>query len=343
MSIQAIETAKTLARHFGARIHLLHVQETMYPAGFMAPTPMMTGDVVAIQLGNEERLRGRLRDLAARLDLSPDNCHVLTVMPVFDAICEMTRKLLIDLVVMPTHGRTGLKQVFLSSTAERVVQHSPCPVLIARQRAGGMSKILVPVDFSCCSLDALNYAIDFARSVTAKIIAFHALQLGYAYTSDGYAMYDLSEVMKVLRKNAERRMREFVRTAKFGSVRFETAISFGAPVEEICAFAKAKDADLVITPTHGRTGFKHVLVGSIAEQVVRHADRPVLVVPSHPATRVATLQHRKDPALINCGVRRCAPRARKNGSMARRYREPLRHAFPERRKTNKFRESHVHQ
>jgi nucleotide-binding universal stress UspA family protein len=63
----------------------------------------------------------------------------------------------------------------------------------------------------------------------------------------------------------------------------------GAPMQEICTFAEEKDVDLIITSTHGLTGFKHVLIGSIAEQVVRHAPCSVLVVPSHPKIRIANL------------------------------------------------------
>jgi len=63
----------------------------------------------------------------------------------------------------------------------------------------------------------------------------------------------------------------------------------GSPVIDICASAKDHDVDLVITSTHGLTGFKHVLIGSIAEQVVRHAPCSVLVVPSHPHIRAANV------------------------------------------------------
>src|ERR1051325_3832190 len=71
--------------------------------------------------------------------------------------------------------------------------------------------------------------------------------------------------------------------------KFETAFIEGSPVIDICAFAKDHNVDLIITSTHGLTGFTHVLIGSIAERVVRHAPCSVLVVPSHPQTRIANL------------------------------------------------------
>ncbi len=87
-------------------------------------------------------------------------------------------------------------------------------------------------------------------------------------------------------------MRKLVRTVNFGGVKVETVFTEGSPVLDICAFAKDHNVDLIITSTHGLTGFKHVLIGSIAEKVVRHAPRSVLVVPSHPQIRKTNLPKR---------------------------------------------------
>jgi Universal stress protein family len=80
-------------------------------------------------------------------------------------------------------------------------------------------------------------------------------------------------------------MRKFIRSVKFGPVRFNAEFVIGLPVEQISDFALAKDFDLIITSTHGLTGFKHVLIGSIAEHLVRQSRVPILVVPSHPRVR----------------------------------------------------------
>jgi nucleotide-binding universal stress UspA family protein len=126
----------------------------------------------------------------------------------------------------------------------------------------------------------------------ARIILLHATYLGYMYSSEATAIYDIPALQKAARKNAERHMRELVRTANFGAVKFERIFTKGSPVLDICAFAKDRDVDLIITSTHGLTGLKHVLIGSIAEQVVRHAPCSVLVVPSHPQIRAANLAAR---------------------------------------------------
>src|SRR5437764_14061000 len=92
-------------------------------------------------------------------------------------------------------------------------------------------------------------------------------------------------LQKVARKTAERKMRDLVRSVNFGAVKFETAFTDGSPVIDICAFAKDHDVDLIVTSTHGFTGFTHVLIGSTAEQMVRPAPCSVLVVRSHPHVR----------------------------------------------------------
>ena len=153
-------------------------------------------------------------------------------------------------------------------------------------------------------------------------------------------MYDLSALKEAAREDAEEQMAKFVRLAKFRGIKFETAVKVGPPVAEIRAFAEQRDVDLIITATHGRTGFKHLLMGSVAEQMVRYARRPVLVVPSHPEVRVARLTgtRRAQQSLGQGTKSRVSLSSTKRP--ANRDRKPLAHPFPERRKTNKFRESH---
>jgi hypothetical protein len=158
-------------------------------------------------------------------------------------------------------------------------------------------------------------------------------------------MYDLATLEDAARKDAGRQMREFVRAAKFGGVKFETKVAVGPPVEEICTFAKARDVDLIITSTHGRTGFEHVLIGSTAERVVRYAPRAVLVVPSHPRIRTANLTrqavrtHQPQRPVLNGALRRNKPEM--TAEFTRKHRKLTVSSFPKHRQINKFRESHL--
>jgi nucleotide-binding universal stress UspA family protein len=149
----------------------------------------------------------------------------------------------------------------------------------------------VPVDFSSSSRQGLQYAIGFANEFAAKMSLLHAVYLGYIYSSEETPI-DIALLQKTARENAEHQMRKLVRTVNFGSAKFETMFTEGSPVQDICAFAKDHDIDLIITSTHGLTGLKRVLIGSIAEKVVRHAPCSVLVVPSNPKIRLANLAKR---------------------------------------------------
>lgn len=359
MSIQGIETAKRLGRRFGAAIHLAHVYETPYAA-----YPGVTWKALPVSFEEEtvKQLAQKLKILAGRCGLSPrDPTHLKRGAPVFDVICSLVAEIPADLLVVPTRASRGIKRFFLGSTAERLVQHSPCPVLVDRKSAAQLpldslpaapalriDKILVPADFSRCSLEGLRYAIQFAEKFAAKITVLHVLDLGYSQPIDIHATRDLSmcarvAVKKAL-KNAREEMRKFVRLVKFGRVRFDTALVIGTPVEQISDFALAQDVDLIITATHGLTGFKHILIGSIAEHLVRQSRVPILVVPSHPEMRAANL----------ASAREWQPRLRqkiehasrgKQGAVqtetrAKRHGKLPAHRFSKRRKTNSLRESH---
>ena len=349
MSMQAIQVARQLARRFAASIHLAHVRHLNYAADFVVPAPpMVPFSFMPYEQNGEQTALKELKKVASECGVSSASCAVLSGAPPFDEICRLAHTIPADLVVMPTHGRTGLKHVFLGSTAERIVQHSSCPVFVTRgsalQTNNGsrfrMKTILVPVDFSSCSREGLRYAIAFANEFRARIILLHATYLGYVYSCEGTAIYDIPALQKAARETAERKMREFVRSVNFGAVKFETVFTEGSPVLDICAFAKDHDIDLIITSTHGFSGFTHVLMGSIAEQVVRHAPCSVLVVPSHPHIRAANLAKSAGAKVNRLASQRQSPNAPAGKAVTRKDRKLAANAFPERRKTNKFRESH---
>jgi nucleotide-binding universal stress UspA family protein len=359
VSIEAIETAKRLGQRFSATIHLAHVHHWQYPADFVGPVLSSGFLPESFQEDRDRQLAEQLKSVAKRAGLSPqEQTHIRTGAAPFHEICKLAQEIPADLIVTPTHGHTALKHVFLGSTAERVVQHSPCPVFVVRPRkrkseTGRTSTahtILVPVDFSSCSREGLQYAIGFANEFGAKLILLHVTYLGYIYSSEGTALYNIPALQEAARKNAQRQMRQLVRSVNFGRAKFETAFTDGSPALDICAFARDHDVDLIITSTHGLTGLEHVLIGSIAEKVVRHAPCSVLVVPSHPKVRMANLAKasgRKtrtspgSPRRIRPVVDQRQPRkSPRDKAFTRKDRKLAAHAFPERRKTNKFRESH---
>jgi nucleotide-binding universal stress UspA family protein len=216
------------------------------------------------------------------------NIHAIKGRP-FEEICRLAHEIEIDLIVIATRGNTGLKHLVLGSTAERVVRYSACPVLVVRgsdsrkkpsPKLATLQKILVPVDFSDCSMKGIGYAKALASEFKAKLILLHSIALQYYVASDEYARYDLPHLLEQIDEAATQQMRDLVQQTDWNGVEVETSIQIGHAGQQICAEAGDRKADLIAISTHGRTGFKHVLLGSTAEYVVRHASCPVLVVPS---------------------------------------------------------------
>lgn len=195
-----------------------------------------------------------------------------------------------DLIVVGTRGMTGLAHVLLGSTAERVIRGAPCPVLTVRmepadtkQEEGALSRpvtlerILVPVDFSDCSLDALEYAIVVAQQAKASLMLLHVLEpvsYGLDFTLSHIRTRD-SEV-----STWTKRLEELASSHQHSHVPMESRLRGGLPADSILDSAQTLPCDLIIMGTHGRRGFSHALSGSVAEAVLRKALCPVLTVRS---------------------------------------------------------------
>ena len=138
-----------------------------------------------------------------------------------------------------------------------------------------IKKILVPVDFSPCSQKALLYAIQMAREFCATIDVLYVVPPYYAY--DPYGVAEFERIEKQLRSGEEKLATLVLQQVPQG-LPVETFVRNGRPATEIVEAARELGADLIIISTHGHKGLKHVLLGSTAESVVRHAPCPVLTV-----------------------------------------------------------------
>ncbi|MDQ2919166.1 MAG: universal stress protein [Verrucomicrobiota bacterium] len=284
-SQEALEVAHSLGKQFRAALHLVHVVEPEQPMADLVAMPLI---VPAIEF--RRRVRRHLRDVAHRHGISLANIHVARGRP-FEEICRLAKKCGIDLIVTATRGQTGFKHFALGSTAERVVRHSSSPVLVVPARgrekfrrnghetAASFGKILVPIDFSDCSMKGLAYAKVLAKHFGAKLVLLHSVALRYYVASDEYARYDLPILMQQVERAAQKQLHDLVEKTDGDGIEVESSLQIGHAGEQVCARAKEARADVIVTSTHGATGLKHVLLGSTAEYIVRHAQRPVLVVP----------------------------------------------------------------
>lgn len=141
---------------------------------------------------------------------------------------------------------------------------------------GRIGRILAPVDFSANSHKAVVYAMAFARQFAASITFLHVIQVNYAYGEFG--AIDFTSLEREMRGGAEKELENLVSKAQTDGVTASSVVREGSPAKVIAEVAQELKSDLVVISTHGYTGLKHVLMGSIAEQVVRYAPCPVLVV-----------------------------------------------------------------
>jgi nucleotide-binding universal stress UspA family protein len=288
-SMHALKYVIPLAKEFEATIHLVHVQpaDELTTIENAAGLMLTCADAIALM---QDRLSEALRNEGR---FWPDNCHVVTGRP-FEEICKLARQIKADLVVLPTRGLGRLKHVLLGSTAERVVRSAPCPVLIPRgakfksvtwNGAAGtvgfkLRKILVPVDFSKCSVAGVRYAARLAKDTGATLRLFHVV---FPYTQI-FALdrvrADLTPLIKSARGRAREEMSELMESSFLRGIPCETEIRSGPVIDEIVGESIGRGIDLIVTSTHGYTGFKRAVIGSVAEHVVRYAECPVIIVPS---------------------------------------------------------------
>jgi universal stress protein A len=143
-----------------------------------------------------------------------------------------------------------------------------------------VKRILVPIDFSPDSLNALAYATEFAAAFGAEILLLYVIEpIYYAAPADMYAVNtNVAALLGEQRHAAEEQFARIVAKQGNKGPRLRTLIKTGTASEVIVERAKAERVGLIILATHGRTGLAHMFMGSVAEKVVRTASCPVLTV-----------------------------------------------------------------
>jgi universal stress protein A len=149
-----------------------------------------------------------------------------------------------------------------------------------------LKRILVPIDFSECSKKALQYAICFAKEHGAKLTVLYVAQALYPIPEMGPVDVPLLEDQMLA--GGQEELAKVLQTEIGEGVPAEGIVRLGNPYSEIVGVAKSRNIDLIIISTHGRTGLKHVFLGSTAESVVRYAPCPVLVVREQEHEFIAT-------------------------------------------------------
>lgn len=277
---RAVEYGLCVARAWSARVDLLHVVEVLRGVELDVPS---ADPVLELRRKEAERL---LSNLATRVKREALDAawHLREGIP-SEQIGQATREQRADLVVVGTYGRTGLEHIMLGSTTERVIKQAPCPVLTVRgSRISGekdtdalpcIQHILVPVDFSSPSLDALEYAIQVVDRFGARLSLLHVLEPIYHDLELGLGRIE-QEVQK--RTHSEAQLDGLAQLVKDRGLAAGSVVLGGIPSESIVTYARGQGCDLIVMGTHGRRGLTRLRYGSVAESVLRQAPCPVLTV-----------------------------------------------------------------
>jgi nucleotide-binding universal stress UspA family protein len=145
-------------------------------------------------------------------------------------------------------------------------------------------KVLCPTDFSGPSQDALSAAVEIAREFSAALRLVHVVPAFPPTTGDPNVTFRVPEYEAALRRDAREKLEDLSVRLQNAGVTPEYAIGEGDPGREIARIAREWGADVIVISTHGETGWRHALFGSVAERVVQLAPCPVLTVRATEAT-----------------------------------------------------------
>jgi len=198
-------------------------------------------------------------------------------------ICGYVETNDIDLIIMGTHGRSGLSHLFAGSVAEEVVRGAGCPVMTVRacKQSAEVTPyfdILVPVDFSLYSQKALRYGLTLAHLFEANLHLLHVLDQPIHPVHYGIGEDLLMRLNPEVPKSSHEELQRLVARSSAVEVKCQTHVREGRAYSEIVRFVTEQECDLVVMGTHGMSGLEHFLLGGTTEKVMRHASCPVLAV-----------------------------------------------------------------
>ncbi len=269
----ALRSALVLAERSQAMLYLLHVVES-YPVYVKMRFPTTSTQEMLEEIVT--KMRTQLTELAQRPDVARFKIETeVRIGKPFVELISLCRDWKGDVIVVGASPRG--EERFLGSTGERVLRKSPTPVLIAKQDlAIGPKTILIPTDFSTCAQEAAREALALVRGFGGRAVFLHVLDLPSMYPT----AYGVDPVMvpPVLPNDLEPDWQEFLQDLPLDGILWEKQTREGRAAQTVADTAVEVGADLIVIGTHGRTGIAHMLLGSVAEQVLHAAPCSVLTV-----------------------------------------------------------------
>jgi nucleotide-binding universal stress UspA family protein len=289
-SRRALDHAVAIAKWYEARITLFHV---------CAPVPVSAYATVASMMPSTLAAGENRHDVLASMNALASNEGSGSVPIEFEigegqAAKEIMAQAIAsrsDLIVMGTHGRAGFERLVLGSVTEKVLRHAGCPVLTVPPRVADavpfppviFKRIVCAIDFSDCSMRALDYAMSLAQEANAHLTVVHVVEPLPDLPNDGSETVLarpalIGELAAAAEEQARTRLAKAIPPDVRTFCEVETVQTVGTPAHEIVKLAAAQASDLIVIGVHGRSAADLVLFGSTAQRVVRQATCPVLTL-----------------------------------------------------------------
>jgi nucleotide-binding universal stress UspA family protein len=277
----AIDWATEVARTHGAKLVLTHALPPPSP-DFAAPEAIPFPAEVYEE--DRRRCEQELAERAERIRAGGTPVDTMLIEgQASGALLGAAQKCGADVIVAGTRGQTGLKRVFLGSTASRLVRHATIPVLTVHpehaQQHRPIRTILVPTDYSDDAELALKEAVRILSPVSAnaRVVLLHVFRLQpevvYPWTPPPLVYLSTEVARETLG-----RLEEVAKPIRKLGFDVDVVAGEGYPPEVIDEEAKRSNADLIAMGTHGRSGLRRLVFGSVAERVLPAAPCPVLTV-----------------------------------------------------------------
>ena len=275
--------AEAFAAGFKTSVELMSVIDIGAMTTHLAPDKVHHLD--SIIAAEQNKYASYLKNVAKVFSRFPTECRIVRGHPA-EIILETTNKDRDTLITMATHGRSGAKRWLLGSVAEKVLRGATNPLFLVRAAAAKASpkrilnSIVVPLDGSPLAEQILPTVANWAQALDVEVTLIRAFEFpasAYYGSEDDIPDYDAfreqarKEAADYLKEKADSLVGEGVRTVS-------TLTIEGPAADEIITYAQTAPRAVIAMSTHGRSGVRRWILGSVTEKVVRHGDDPVLVL-----------------------------------------------------------------
>jgi nucleotide-binding universal stress UspA family protein len=277
LSAASEDALRQAASYTGSTLGVIHVMPNLVDVRPLFPQNTEANAVHAVEI--EAKVRGALEDAAKAVTAGPVEVFVAQGLD-HEAVIAQAKKWKADLLVVGSHGRTGIPRLLLGSVAEQLVRAAPCSVLVARKHRPG--PVLVATDLSPASLPAVAVGAQEAKRRGVSLVVAHVID----HALSDFATSALSQFLGVLPPGNVDLLAEAREAAKDAltatvertGVPGDVQVLEGSAASAIIRAATSLGAELIVVGAHGRTGVRDLVLGTVTERILRSAESSVFVV-----------------------------------------------------------------